>query len=441
MTLDKFKGGPPDGVLKLNRMVDEQNALNNIRGDEQFITVRKGGGSAIIYLNINNVLARVPRPPNNQYEWYVFGCSDGATQPSQRWLYAGAQKGNYYYPVMTGCIVDCVEVWTEGRDVADTGKVIFNVYKCTAADVQNGNFNDYSQLAYVCTQTITNQAARLMLNPSVTLDAGEGLAIAAEAGTPEPSTWDFKIMARIRIWPNAVATPNAGAHIGGDPPVGSAIDFGSVSAVTNVIDGITLTSDGDPAVTTPNLTGATFSNPAFAFYSGSTGDPNAAMPVGHSEVFSLTFDPTGLDSGTYGAALIFTSDIPNQPEIVYLLTVLYARPATHLTATASDPIDFGTVTGDSDQYGAIVILADGGALSAAAHLLGATFSNPAFSFSHGDDHATLNDGDSVYFDMHFASAGLAAGVQTGTVTIATDVPGQESLVFNITADYEPEEGE
>ena len=59
--LQRFAGGPPDAVRKLNAIVDELNSLANLRGDEKFITVRRGTGGGIITFNLKAILASIPK--------------------------------------------------------------------------------------------------------------------------------------------------------------------------------------------------------------------------------------------------------------------------------------------------------------------------------------------------------------------------------------------
>ena len=61
MTLQRFNNGPPEAIVKLNAMVNALNELDNLRGDEKFISVSTGPSGASIRLNINAVLARVPK--------------------------------------------------------------------------------------------------------------------------------------------------------------------------------------------------------------------------------------------------------------------------------------------------------------------------------------------------------------------------------------------
>ena len=59
------KGAPAAGLAMLNAIVDELNSLLgwlfNLRGDDQFVFLRRGPGGGIIYLNIDAVLRRVPK--------------------------------------------------------------------------------------------------------------------------------------------------------------------------------------------------------------------------------------------------------------------------------------------------------------------------------------------------------------------------------------------
>lgn len=59
--LQRFHGGSPSVRHKLNAAVDELNPLTVIRGDEQFIAVKRGPGGSLVSLNIAAVLARVPK--------------------------------------------------------------------------------------------------------------------------------------------------------------------------------------------------------------------------------------------------------------------------------------------------------------------------------------------------------------------------------------------
>ncbi len=63
MPIPDVKGGAPSGRDKINQSIKQTNQLETLRGDEQFITVRKGPGGATVALNINNVLARIPKAP------------------------------------------------------------------------------------------------------------------------------------------------------------------------------------------------------------------------------------------------------------------------------------------------------------------------------------------------------------------------------------------
>lgn len=61
MALSYFSGGR-DGVRdKLNQLVDAVNALQKIRGDEIFISVRHGSNGTTVGLNIDQVLPRIPK--------------------------------------------------------------------------------------------------------------------------------------------------------------------------------------------------------------------------------------------------------------------------------------------------------------------------------------------------------------------------------------------
>ena len=84
MTIERFQGGNQSARDKLNRLVDEHNALAALRGDEQFIVVRKGPGGTTVSLNIANVLARMPRPPLGFFPVTVKkdgGSAGGKTSP------------------------------------------------------------------------------------------------------------------------------------------------------------------------------------------------------------------------------------------------------------------------------------------------------------------------------------------------------------------------
>lgn len=60
-TVDHFRGGTLGARTKLNRMVDELNALGKIRGDDLFIVVRRtANGGLVVGLNIGQVIARIP---------------------------------------------------------------------------------------------------------------------------------------------------------------------------------------------------------------------------------------------------------------------------------------------------------------------------------------------------------------------------------------------
>ena len=59
--IDQFSGGSQSARDKLNRLVENVNALAAMRGDEVFITVRRGPGGSTIALNIDAVMARVPK--------------------------------------------------------------------------------------------------------------------------------------------------------------------------------------------------------------------------------------------------------------------------------------------------------------------------------------------------------------------------------------------
>jgi hypothetical protein len=61
MALQRFTSGPPGGVQKLNAIVDAVNDLNNLRGDDKFITLRKGPSGALISLNPQEVIRLVPK--------------------------------------------------------------------------------------------------------------------------------------------------------------------------------------------------------------------------------------------------------------------------------------------------------------------------------------------------------------------------------------------
>jgi hypothetical protein len=61
MPIDPFTGGSESARDKLNELVRQVNALSIIRGDNQFIAVHKGPGGSTVSLNIDAVVARVPR--------------------------------------------------------------------------------------------------------------------------------------------------------------------------------------------------------------------------------------------------------------------------------------------------------------------------------------------------------------------------------------------
>lgn len=57
-----FLGGSASARQKLNLMADMINTLDKVRGDEVFIAIRRTpGGGAVISLNINQVLSRIPK--------------------------------------------------------------------------------------------------------------------------------------------------------------------------------------------------------------------------------------------------------------------------------------------------------------------------------------------------------------------------------------------
>ena len=59
--LQRFNGGvSPEALAKLNALVDELNVLSGLRGD-QYVQFVKGPGGAQISLNIQAVVARVPK--------------------------------------------------------------------------------------------------------------------------------------------------------------------------------------------------------------------------------------------------------------------------------------------------------------------------------------------------------------------------------------------
>jgi hypothetical protein len=61
MPLSRFTSGPPDGIRKLNAMVDALNDLGHLRGDDKFITLRRGPSGALISLNLQEVVRLVPK--------------------------------------------------------------------------------------------------------------------------------------------------------------------------------------------------------------------------------------------------------------------------------------------------------------------------------------------------------------------------------------------
>lgn len=67
MAIDKFQGGNDQLRNKLNQLVDAVNALMNIRGAEPFISVNRGPSGIVVGLNINQVLARIPKPAKDDF--------------------------------------------------------------------------------------------------------------------------------------------------------------------------------------------------------------------------------------------------------------------------------------------------------------------------------------------------------------------------------------
>jgi hypothetical protein len=61
MSLSRFTSGPPGALQKLNAMVDALNELVNMRGDDKFITLRKGPSGALVSLNPYEVIRLVPK--------------------------------------------------------------------------------------------------------------------------------------------------------------------------------------------------------------------------------------------------------------------------------------------------------------------------------------------------------------------------------------------
>src|SRR4051794_38440821 len=86
MAIHRFRGGVQLIRDKLNHIVDESNQLAGLRGDEQFISVRKGPGGTTVALNINNVMARMPKGAIDYFPVTVIkdggSAGDGSTQCS-----------------------------------------------------------------------------------------------------------------------------------------------------------------------------------------------------------------------------------------------------------------------------------------------------------------------------------------------------------------------
>src|SRR5690606_20518223 len=59
--IDSFSGGSPSARDKLNALVQQVNFLMQTRGDEQYISVRRGTGGMTVSLNMDAVLARIPK--------------------------------------------------------------------------------------------------------------------------------------------------------------------------------------------------------------------------------------------------------------------------------------------------------------------------------------------------------------------------------------------
>jgi hypothetical protein len=58
--------------LKANALAESANLFETLRGDEQFINVRKGSGGVLISLNWGQILARIPKqPPFSLHEYKV----------------------------------------------------------------------------------------------------------------------------------------------------------------------------------------------------------------------------------------------------------------------------------------------------------------------------------------------------------------------------------
>ena len=67
MAIAPFTGGKKTVREKLNRMGEDCNVIEGLRGDEEFIAVKKTGQGATVGLLINNVLKRVPRSPRQSF--------------------------------------------------------------------------------------------------------------------------------------------------------------------------------------------------------------------------------------------------------------------------------------------------------------------------------------------------------------------------------------
>ena len=118
--LQRFNGGvSPEALAKLNALVDELNVLSGLRGD-QFIQFVKGPGGAQISMNIQAVVARVPKlaAPDNDVvavtaatttDQALTGVStlDGVTLADGDWVFlqnqtTAADNGVYSFDASTG---------------------------------------------------------------------------------------------------------------------------------------------------------------------------------------------------------------------------------------------------------------------------------------------------------------------------------------------------
>ena len=82
-----FSGGNPSARGKLNFMQDELGVLTKLRGDEIFITINYMGGGICVGLNINQVLARIPKyVPKCWLYVKITGATPISGQPN-RWQY------------------------------------------------------------------------------------------------------------------------------------------------------------------------------------------------------------------------------------------------------------------------------------------------------------------------------------------------------------------